>query len=256
MKLRNSDLTESIWLLLKGEFGYHASALTYRFFMVIGSLLILTGILISYTPLANYEVYTYLARLIPEKAGEVMMRLETLYRHRGTGSFISVLLAYYFAADLAGSMRTAFGYATGIKPKGRYISLFLITPLYLLLLSLFLSLLALFPAVMKLFLPWAPQLVLWPVKFMILTGMIYVTYYIFLPVSVKPQHLLKASLFSAVLITVLNYLFTVVIIKLVHANPLYAVMGSVLVFMVWMEKVFVILLTGARLALAYQKVQN
>jgi len=67
-------------------------------------------------------------------------------------------------------------------------------------------------------------------------------YWFFLRNILEPLRILEASVFFLVFLMLLNFIFGKFFINLIGLNPLYAVLGSLLSFLVWLELTFSFLL--------------
>lgn len=67
-------------------------------------------------------------------------------------------------------------------------------------------------------------------------------YWFFLRNTLKPLRILETSVLFLVFLMLSNFVFSKFFIKLISLNPLYAVLGSLLSFLVWLELTFSFLL--------------
>jgi uncharacterized BrkB/YihY/UPF0761 family membrane protein len=67
-------------------------------------------------------------------------------------------------------------------------------------------------------------------------------YWFFLRDTLKPVRILETSVLFLVFLMLLNLIFGKFLIKLIGLNPLYAVLGSLLSFLIWLELTFSFLL--------------
>ncbi len=222
--------------------GYHSASLTYQFLTVIGSVIMLLGFLSMYMPfLEPMSVYEYVKGLLPSHAKLVFDKLLPVYEKRASGSLISVALAYYFSLSFAKALNVSFGFVYGQKPLKSEIFFWVFMPLLLIAYTTALSIGVALLAITKSFLGALYQRLTEFLNFLLLlsiVSMLYVSYF-------RPQKpIFFASAFTTLLLTILNKLFALIIVKLISASPLYSVIGSPLLFLLWLYYSFFCLLLG------------
>jgi uncharacterized BrkB/YihY/UPF0761 family membrane protein len=67
-------------------------------------------------------------------------------------------------------------------------------------------------------------------------------FWFFLRDTLKPVRILETSVLFLVFLMLFNFIFGKFFIKLIGLNPLYAVLGSLLSFLIWLELTFSFLL--------------
>ncbi|MFN7066086.1 MAG: YhjD/YihY/BrkB family envelope integrity protein, partial [Aquificaceae bacterium] len=139
------------------------------------------------------------------------------------------------------------GYARGKKPVEREGLFIIFIPFLLMLYVLILSLAVALLTISKLFLGGIYSKlgdVLNPLLIFVSTKMLYASYF-------KPKkEVFIASAFVAFMFFFLNKIFSLVMVKLISLSPLYSVLGSPLLFLVWLYYSFYCLLVGAKLITA------
>ena len=238
----------------KENFGYHSASLTYQFLIVIGSIIMLTSFLSFYLPFFEpAKIYSFLRESLPSYAHTLLNDLISIYEKRSAGSLLSVILAYYFSVSFAKSLNTAFGYACGKKPVEKERLFIIFMPLLLILYVLILSLAVVLLTIRKLLLGGIYSRlgeVLNLLLIFVSIKMLYASYF-------KPKReVFIASAFVAFMFFFLNKVFSLVMVKLISLSPLYSVLGSPLLFLVWLYYSFYCLLVGAKLITALGMVQK
>ncbi len=222
--------------------GYHSASLTYQFLTVIGSVVMLLGFVSMYLPfLEPARVYEYVKGLIPSHAELVLDKILPVYEKRASGSLLSVVLAYYFSLSFARALNVSFGFAYGRRPLENEFFFWVLMPLLLILYTTALSIGVALLAIAKSFLGGLYQRLTEVLNFLLLffiVGMLYSSYF-------RPRRpILFASAFTALLLLILNKLFALMVVKLLTLSPLYSVIGSPLLFLVWLYYSFFCLLLG------------
>jgi len=97
VKSRLLALFYSLKEIFLGDVGLYASALTLRFLMVISSLLLFFGFLVSFLPFLNQEKIMQVISQLTPSYGEVLInKLLEIYKHREIGSVFSFLFPISF----------------------------------------------------------------------------------------------------------------------------------------------------------------
>ncbi|MFN3871286.1 MAG: YhjD/YihY/BrkB family envelope integrity protein, partial [Aquificaceae bacterium] len=158
---------------------------------------------------------------------------------------------YYFSMSFARSLNTAFGFACGKKPVEREWLFITFMPLLLILYVFILSLALALLTVSKILLGGMYHRltdVLNLLLLFLIIKMLYASYF-------KPRReVFIASAFVALMFFLLNKVFSLIVAKLVSLSPIYSVLGSPLLFLVWLYYSFYCLLVGARLITTLDKV--
>ncbi|MEN3028816.1 MAG: YhjD/YihY/BrkB family envelope integrity protein [Aquificaceae bacterium] len=244
----------SVGDIFKKDIGYHSASLTYQFLTVVGSIFMLLGFISLYMPfLEPVRVYERVRDFLPSYADTVLSKLIPLYRKRAVGSMLSLLLAYYFSVSFARTLNTAFGYVYGEKPVRREVFFWTLVPLLLVLYLSVLSLTVVLFTLGKSFMgPLSGSKELLNFLLLCLTLVILYSSYFGIRSSV-----LMVSAVGALLLMLLNKVFSLLVVKLLGASPLYSLLGTPLLFLVWLYYSFLCILAGVcllrRLDESFQK---
>ncbi len=245
-KLRReaSLIFRTFYSFLTGEFSYHAGALTYNSLMVLGSLLTLLSLFALYTPLLSYErLVSLIVQLLPQYAGEVITRLARVYESKAVFSSLSVALAYLFSVSFAKNLYKSFAYVShGVKRRGEAF-FWVFVPIFIMSFSLLSVLMLSLFALLK-FLPLKMPLGFVFNLFFLLIALL-VLYRVFLEADFK--RVLYSSLLVSFMLSLFNKAFASLLIKLVSINPLQGMLGSFLLFLVWLYFSFQFILLGAKI---------
>ncbi len=227
------------------NFGYHSASLTYQFLMVMGSLVLLLTFISLYLPLFDpWRVYEYTKDALPSYASPLLDKLISVYEKRGSGSLLSLALAYYFSLSFAKSLNLAFGFVAQKRPIEREIFIWIALPFLLIFYGIVLSIAIALFIVSKGLLGFLGNRLVYIFNLLLIflvVSLLYSSYF-------RPKReTFIASVFTSFLLFLLNKLFSLVLLKLVNLNPLYTVIGSPLLLLVWLYYSFYCLLIGARL---------
>ena len=81
--------------------------------------------------------------------------------------------------------------------------------------------------------------------------------YKFIPhAKVLYKNAIKAAIPAAIAFTVMNYLYLETQVMVTRLNAVYGVFAAVPLFMIWINVGWYIILIGAQLSYAFQRVQN
>lgn len=237
----------SLYYSVKEGYAYHSSALTYGFTMVLGSLFVFMSFMLYYIPFVNINLFLEkLFELMPSQAEKVIVKILDAYKHKTTGSLVSIVLAYYFSVSFAKTLDRSLSYVCYRKKRLGELSYWVGVPLMGAFFAVLFTGIFVFLTIVK----------------MVLSGFyahllnLAINFTIFLLLVLIYKLMLYRSWFSLLLSSAVvslffflfNKVFSYVVVKLLLVNPLYAVMGSFLAFFVWLNFSFYIFLLGAKLS--------
>ncbi len=222
--------------------GYHSASLTYQFLTVIGSVIMLLGFISMYLPfLEPIKVYEYVKGFLPSYAELIFDKLLPVYEKRASGSLLSVALAYYFALSFAKTLNFSFSMVYKKKPLESELAFWIFMPLVLILYATALSLGVALLAIARSFLEGIYQRLTELINFLLLFFLVSMLYSFYF----RPRGFtFLSSAFASFLLFILNKVFSIVVVKLISVSPLYSVIGSPLLFLVWLYYSFLCLLLG------------
>jgi membrane protein len=243
IKSRLLALFYSLREIFLGDVSLYASALTLKFLMLISSLLLFLGFLASFFPFLSQEKIMQVVSQLTPRYGEVLInKLLKIYKHREIGSAFSFFISYFFLVNYAKTFAKAISHVLREDIKLKETILWIFIPVYLLGFSFFILVGSAILSLLQSFIPKSLSFALILSKPLLFLPLIYLMYWFFLRNILKPMRILETSVLFLVLLTLLNFVFGKFFIKLISLNPLYAVLGSLLSFLVWLELTFSFLL--------------
>jgi membrane protein len=243
IKSRLLALFYSLKEIFLGDVSLYASALTLRFLMVISSLLLFLGFLASFFPFLNQEKIMQVISQLTPRYGEVLInKLLKIYKHREIGSVFSFFISYFFLVSYAKAFAKAISRVLKEDLKLKEAILWVFIPVYLLGFSFFILVGSATLSLLQSFIPKSLSFALSLSKPLLFLPIIYLMYWFFLRNTLKPLRILETSVLFLVFLMLSNFVFSKFFIKLISLNPLYAVLGSLLSFLVWLELTFSFLL--------------
>lgn len=229
---------------VKGDVGYHSASLTYQFLTVIGSIIIVLAFISMYFPFLDpMRVYQYLKGIIPSYAEGILNKILPAYEKKATGSLLSFALAYYFSLSFAKTLNTAFGFVYGKRPVERELFFWTIMPLMIILYAMLLSVTVVLLTISKALLGGIYYRMAEAFNLFIIFLVLIMLYSLYF----KPKRAtFFASAFVAAMLLLLNKAFSLIVVKMVSLSPLYSIIGSPLLLLVWLYYSFSCLLVGVR----------
>ncbi len=232
---------------LRLGFSYHSASLTYSFLMVFSSFIMLVGFLASYLPFVNErDLLNYLSTLAIPYGDKLTAKILDIYKHRTAGYILSVALSYFFSVSFAKVLSKALSYAYGSLTERKELVFWLAVPLLLLFYTVLTPSLLFLMSISRLYLSSFYIYITTLLNWLYLLLSLILLYRLFLPERLGLVHLLHGSLFASLLLFFLNKLFSAFMVKLLLSNPLYAVLGSFLSFLIWINLSFYCILLGSR----------
>lgn len=183
-----------------------------------------------------------ISQLTP-RYGEVLInKLLKIYKHREIGSVFSFFISYFFLVSYAKAFAKAISRVLKEDIKLKETLLWAFIPVYLLGFSFFILVSSATLSLLQSFIPKSLSFALSLSKPLLFLPLIYLMYWFFLKNTLKPLRILETSVLFLVFLMLSNFVFSKFFIKLISLNPLYAVLGSLLSFLVWLELTFSFLL--------------
>ncbi|NPB08193.1 MAG: hypothetical protein GXN96_04610 [Aquificae bacterium] len=235
------------------DFSYHASALTLQFLLVLAPMLIFFTAITSLTPFVNFQtIQEFIEREFPSQTHAVLKEIFKVKQYGKVASFLSLILSYLFSVNFVKKLSRSFTYVVGELHRKRgelFLSFFL--PVLLVLLglsvSLFFSVSLFLKVYMKGVFSFVPDLVSsLPVFLTVL-----VLYTSFVKVR-SPKILLLAGGFVFLGVFLLQALFTLYTSYIFKGSLLYGSLSSIILFLLWLQANFLLILVGARLITRYE----
>mgnify|MGYP001626354772 FL=1 len=228
-------------------YAYHASALTYSFTMVLGSLILFSSFFASFLPFFDFnKLIKYAVLLFPEHTEKVVLDILKFYKHRTSGSLLSLVLAYFFSVSFSKDLHKAFLYVLSETRSEKEWVFWIKTPLILIIYTLMLSLFFFVSSLLKAYLGSYAVYLFYLINFFAVFSLTALIYALFLPKKYAFKDTYLGALFASIGLLVLNKIFSTFLVKFVKLNPLYGLMGSVLLFFIWINLSFTVILSGAR----------
>ena len=241
--------------VLKVNIIYHSSALTYSFLLSLAPLTLVFLSLASYLPFTDpQEVERILKLMFPEYTHRILSELLEVKDRAGRISAVGLFVSYLFSVNFMRTLNIAFtSVSEGTLRLKRGITLWLILPLYLIAGSIILSISFAMSLYIKIFLPSFITKIVDIVYFIPGTAIIFLLYASFYKKKTGLFRVFMVSLFVAISISLSQILFTWYLSTLFRGNIFYGSLSTVVIFLIWINSVFALLLLGSRLIHYYKK---
>lgn len=244
LKQEALTLLKVCYYFLRGEFSYHAGALTYNFVVVIGSLISMFSVLAFYTPFLSYERILSLAvQIFPQHTNEIIIAISKSYEGKATFSMVSFVLAYFFSVNFIKNLYKAFVYVNCNVKKKNELSFWIFLPILTFVFSLLSIVVIVLNAFLKFFMLKIPFTFL--INLVLLLTILFAVYKYFIVASVAKT--IYVSLLMSIILYFFNKLFFSLLLRFIILNPLYGLVGSFLIFLVWLYLSFQVILAGAKI---------
>lgn len=254
--------------------GYHSASLTFYFLMSFISMFSLIVLLVSKIIMLNIgEVYYIISKFFPQATENFVQTVFIISKQSGSINIFLVGLAIYFSKDFFIALNNAFSYITQTKQKRNFnlyimvlsmpVVVLLVILLYILKFTVELVLTYFISAVgyletlfgyqitAKLYsiLIYLKQLLAFGFlfEFAVLFIFIFSAYYLMIKSSktINRYKLYVAAVVSTIIL-LWKMVFGIISGMVLSKNPLFLVMGSVFIVIVWVKLMFDTVLIGAR----------
>ena len=249
------DLILSVRDSISGNYLYHSASLTYSFLLAIAPLFIVLISLASYLPVIDIEqIEFFLLQTFPEYTHKVISEiLEVRSRARET-SLIAFLSSYFFSVNFLKNLNYAVRSVTeDLLGFQRTFIIWIVFPLLLIGGSILLSVAFAITVYIKVFFPAFITTVI--DLFYFLPGTVLLTlFYMSLYKRRRLLFITFVSFMVSLSVSLFQLGFTWYLSSLYRGNVLYGSLTSIVVFLLWVNASFYILLLGSRLIYRHERV--
>jgi len=239
----------SVGDVVKGGYTYHSGALTYHFLLSLAPLTIVLVNLLSLLPVMdprNIEEIT--DKIFPQYTLKIVHEILEVQKRSRETSILALLLSYFFSVGFVKHIGRAFSLVSeGRMGEKREIFYWFFMPVFLLGTVVLISLSFFLSVYLKLIIPKGFALVVEASYILPGTIVIFLLYLSFLRSEKKVAFLFLTSFTVSALLYLMQFLFSFYLAKIFRGNILYGSLSSVVVFLIWMNLIFLTLLFGARL---------
>jgi len=192
--------------------------------------------------------------LFPEYTHRVLNELLEVKDRAGRISVVGVIVSYLFSVNFMRTLNIAFSTVSeGTLKLQRGVTLWIILPVYLILGSLILSLSFGASLYLKIFLPSFMAKFVDIAYFLPGSALIFLVYASFYKIRRGLLRVFIVSILIALAISISQVIFTWYLSTLFRGNIFYGSLTTIIIFLIWINFAFVLILLGARLIYYYRK---
>ncbi len=239
----------SFFDIFKENYTYHSGALTYHFMLSMAPLTIVLLNMLSLLPITDMgEIERTIDRIFPQYTNTVIHEILQVQKRSRETSIIALGISYFFSVGFIKYVGKAFSFVSeGELGERRELFYWFFMPLFLLSVVLVMSASFFLSIYLKLVIPKGYS-VLIDLSYIIPgTLILFLLYRSFLKDGFGIGKLLGISAFVALLMFATQLAFTWYIAHLFRGSLLYGSLSAIVVFLLWMNLIFLTLLYGARL---------
>ncbi len=239
----------SILDAVRENYTYHSGALTYHFLLSIAPLTIVLVNILSLLPAFDLEkLELTIDKVFPQYTLKVIHEIIEIQRRIKETSLIAILLSYVFSVGFIKHMGRALSLVSGGElGEKREPFYWIFMPVFLLGVIVAIFLTFLLSIYVKFVIPKGLSIFVDVVYVIPATVILFLLYRSFLRVSFGNLALLTISFLISLLILLVQILFSWYIVNVFRGNLFYGSLSSIIVFLLWTNLIFLLLLLGARL---------
>ncbi len=234
------------------DFSYHASALTLQLLLVLAPMFVFFTAVITHAPFIDLKkTEEFIVEHFPEQTHVILNEIFKLQKYGNIASAISLMLSYFFSVSFIKKVARSFYYVVGEKFKKKHEFFFWISlPFGFVLFGILTSLFFSISVYLKIHFKGIPRLLpdivsFFPFFFFVL--MLYVSF-----IKIEKKHsLILSGIFTFVASVLLQYLFTLYTSYIFRGSVLYGSLSSIVLFLIWLNVNFIVILVGARYIYRY-----
>jgi len=242
-------LTLSLIDVFQKGYMYHSGALTYHFMLAIAPLTIVLLNMLSFFPLVDVgEIEKFLSGVLPQYTSRIVKEILEVQKRSGETSFVALMLSYFFSVGFIKYMGRAFAFVSeGKLGERRELFYWVFMPVFLLAVVVSLSVYFFISIYIKLVLPLGVLPLLY--VFYLIPGTLILTllYRSFAKEPPSMKEVFSVSLLVSFLLSLAQLGFTWYIANVFRGSLLYGSLSAIVVFLLWSNTLFLMLLFGARL---------
>lgn len=260
--------TDLINKIKDDEVSNSAASLSYYFILSIFPLLLFLMALLSYLPINEAEIYTYIYELMPNSMGEYIVNtLKEIFNGNNSGILtFGILTTIYSASTGVYALMNAFNKSYGIKDSRNFFIKRMLSILILIIVVLVILLMVISFVFGEYIIAIVATKInlsdsfytLWyyfkntiPIFFTFLS--LALVYYLSINKNIKFKEVLIGSLFSTISILIISKIFSIYVSNFSTKAVTYGSVGTVMMLVFWLFLMGFILVVGSQInALIYK----
>ncbi len=243
----------SLYDAVKEDFSYHASALTLQFLLVLAPMFVFFTAIIAHTPYLDIQkIEQFIVEHFPRQTHTILNEIFKIQKYRNIASIVSLALSYFFSVSFIKKVAKSFSYVVEDRFKKKHEFFFWIfLPVSLVVFGILSSIFFSISVFLKIHFKGIPKILPDVVSSLPFFLFILILYLSFIKVERKLS-LFFSGVFVFVVSVTLQYLFTLYTSYIFKGSVLYGSLSSIVLFLIWLNVNFVVILTGARYIYRYE----
>ncbi|WP_461829347.1 YhjD/YihY/BrkB family envelope integrity protein [Aquifex sp.] len=253
MKRGLKALYLSLYDAVKEDFSYHASALTLQLLLVLAPMFVFFTAIIAHTPYLDIQkIERFIVEHFPSQTHKILNEIFKIQKYGNIASAVSLALSYFFSVGFIKKIAKSFSYIVEDRFKKKHEFFFWIfLPVSLVLFGILSSIFFSVSVFLKIHFKDMPKILPDVVSSLPFFLFILILYLSFVRIDRKVS-LLFSGLFVFGVSVLLQYLFTLYTSYIFKGSVLYGSLSSVVLFLIWLNVNFIVILVGARYIYRYE----
>ena len=253
MKKSFKALYLSLYDAIKEDFSYHASALTLQLLLVLAPMFVFFTAIITHTPFMDIKkIESFIVEHFPKQTHVILNEIFKVKKYGNVASVVSLAVSYFFSVNFVKKISRSLYYVVGEKFKKKHEFFFWISlPLGLIFFGFLSSFFFSVSVFLKIYFKEIPKIlpdIVSSLPFFVFIILLYLT---FIEIR-KKLSLLLTGIFVFVAGVLLQYLFTLYTSFLFKGSVFYGSLSSIILFLLWLNINFIVVLVGARYIYRYE----
>ncbi len=246
----------SFYDAFKQDFAYHASALTLQILLVLAPMFVFFTAIITHTPFMDLtKIEQFIVEHFPKQTHTILNEIFKIQKYGNIASVVSLALSYFFSVSFIKKVAKSFHYVVEDKFRKKHeIFFWIFLPISFVFFGILSSLFFSISVFLKLHFREVPKFLPDIISSMPYFLFILVLYISFIKIE-KKFSLLFSGLFVLFTSIFLQYLFTLYTSYIFKGSVLYGSLSSIVLFLIWLNVNFIVILIGARYIYRYETIK-
>ena len=237
----------------KQDFSYHASALTLQLLLVLAPMFVFFTAVITHTPYMDLKkIEQFIVENFPTQTHTILNEIFKVQKYGNIASAVSLALSYFFSVSFIKKVARSFFYVVEDRFRKKHEFFFWIfLPVSFVFFGILSSFFFSISVFLKIHFKELPKLlpdIVSSFPFFLFILLLYIS---FIKIEQKLS-LLFSGLFVFITNVLLQYLFTLYTSYIFKGSVLYGSLSSIVLFLIWLNVNFIVILIGARYIYRYE----
>ena len=240
----------------KEDFSYHASALTLQLILVLAPMFVFFTAIITHTPYMDLrKIEQFIVEHFPQQTHTILNEIFKVQKYGNIASVLSLALSYFFSVSFIKKMARSFYYVVEDRFRKKHeVFFWIFLPVSFVFFGILSSLFFSISVFLKIHFKGIPKLlpdVVSSFPFFLFIILLYIS---FIKIE-KKLSLIFSGIFVFIANVLLQYLFTLYTSYIFKGSLLYGSLSSIVLFLIWLNINFIIILVGARYIYRYETIK-